>query len=283
MFEVALLLIYMIIMDIRAPVLSFSVLGSWIQPSALSKSMNTTLPSTNGSTQPNGAFVSGRDAVRRAQTRDPLSATQDDGGQVKLALFGRPIPELLLYALVLYQAMENNEFFPDPQPPQDELAASLGEAKSADMEVMGLKIQLAAALSRRDTAIANLVSQSNKRGTYVQLASGGNSTRILSAGMDVRRPRRPVPELEVPTGLYVELSGTAGVATLTWDKVKHARMYMMEYGPVDGPYVQRPVPGQRKVILHDLPIGEMYQFRVRAMGGATGQSDWGPWAKRGIA
>jgi hypothetical protein len=47
--------------------------------------------------------------------------------------------------------------------------------------------------------------------------------------------------------------------------------------------VQRPVPGQRKVILNELPLGEMYQFRVCAMGGATGQSSWSPWAKRGIA
>ena len=245
--------------------------------------MNPALPFTNGSTQLVGCNRG--TVIQSLKTRmfDPLNTTINDGGQVKLALFGRPIPELLLYARVVYQAMEDNEFFPEPQPPQDELATSLGEASAADMDVMGLKIQLAAALSRRDTAVENLVSQLNKRGTYVQLASGGNTTRILSAGIDVRKDRRPVPELDVPTGLYVELSGTAGVATLTWNKVKHARMYMIEYGPVDGPYVQRPVPGQRKVILNELPIGEVYQFRVCAMGGATGQSYWSPWAKRGIA
>jgi hypothetical protein len=245
--------------------------------------MNTALPSTNGSTQRNGAHAPSGDAARPVRTRDPLSSPKDDGGRVKLALFGRPIPELLAYADTVYSAMEDNEFFPDPQPPQDELAAMIEAAKASTLEADNLKSSYAAAVARRDEIICKLTLKLDQRGNYVQMRSGGNSPRILSAGMDVRSPRRPVPELDVPTGLYVELNGTAGVAIITWDKVKHARMYLIEYGPVDGPYVQRPVAGQRKLKLDNLPIGEMYQFRVRAMGGATGQSDWSPWAKRGIA
>lgn len=245
--------------------------------------MNTALPSTNGSTQRNGAHSPSGDAVRPVRTRDPLSFTTDGGGRVKLALFGRPVLELLEYAQLLYNSMEDNEFFPEPQPPQDDLAAMIAAAKASTSEASVLKAAYTAAITRRDEIIEKLTLKLDQRGSYVQMASGGNSVRILSAGMDVRRDRRPVPSLEPPTGLYVELSGTAGVATLTWNKVKHARMYMMEYGPIDGPYVQRAVPGQRKVILNELPLGEIYQFRVRAMGGATGQSDWSPWAKRGIA
>jgi hypothetical protein len=249
----------------------------------MSKSMNTALPSTNGSTQRNGTHASNGDAVRPLRTRDPLSSPKDDGGQVKLALFGRPILELLSYAGLLYDSMENNEFFPDPQPPQDELAAVIAEAKASTLEAECLRGSYAAAVARRNEIIEKLTLRLDQRGNYVQMRSGGNSPRILSAGIDVRRDRRPVPPLEPPTGLYVELSGTAGVATVTWNKVKHAKLYMMEYGPEDGPMVQRAVPGQRKLVFDDLPLGEIYQFRVRAMGGATGQSSWSPWAKRGIA
>lgn len=202
---------------------------------------------------------------------------------VKLALFGRPIPELLSYAGTLYQMMEGNEYFPDPQPPQDELAATLADAKASTLEAARLKSSYAAALARRDEIIGRLVRELDQRGSYVQLRSGGNSQRILSAGIDVRRQRSPVAELDVPLGLQVELNGTAGVAILTWDKVKKARMYLIEYGPVDGPKIHHPVSGQRKLVLPDLTLGVLYQFRVAAMGGATGKSDWSPWVTRGIA
>ncbi len=211
------------------------------------------------------------------------SAPVNDGAQVKLALFGKPIPELLSYAGSVHSAMEDNEFYPDPQPPQDELAVAIEDAKAADLEVMGLQTQLAAAFSRRDALVETLLEKLNQRGRYVQLRSGGNTRRILSAGIDVRRDRRPVGELDVPTGLYVELGGTAGAAIITWDKVKNAKMYMIEYGPIDGPKVNHPVSGQRKLILGELPLGEMYKFRVCAMGGTTGKSDWSPWVTRGIA
>jgi hypothetical protein len=257
-------------------------LGKPDSTSALSKSMNTALPSTNGSTQRNGDHASSGNAVRPVRTRDPLSFTQDDGGRVKLALFGRPIPELLGYARLLHNSMEGNEFFPEPRPPQDDLASAIADAHASMMRVLNLKSQLAAELALRDDLVDKLTLKLDQRGNYVQMASGGNSVRILSAGIEVRRDRRPVQELDVPAGLCVELNGTAGVAALTWSKVKNARMYMIEYGPVDGPYVQRPVPGRRKVELDNLPIGEMYQFRVCAMGGATGQSYWSPWVKRGI-
>ncbi len=60
-------------------------------------------------------------------------------------------------------------------------------------------------------------------------------------------------------------------------------MYMLEYGPVDGSKIQRPLRGRRKLSLSELPPGGTYQFRICAMGGATGQSYWGPWVTRGMA
>lgn len=214
---------------------------------------------------------------------EPVNTAVNDGAQVKMALFGRPIPELLQYARRLHESMEDNPNFREPQPPQDEFEAVLAVAQASTSRASFLKNAYAAAIASRDQAIQKLLRTLDQRGNYVQMKSGGNAARILSAGIEVRRERRPVPVLYPPAGLSVELNGLAGVVILTWYKVMHAKLYLVEYGPVDGPMTQRFVNGPRKLMLSDLPIGKMYQFRVCTIGGASGQSQWGQWVKRGIA
>ena len=204
----------------------------------------------------------------------------DGGARIKLRTFGRSVNELLAFARLLLSSMEDNPNFPDPQPPQESFADLLAAAERSHKEAGLLKLEYKAAIMRRNEWLQHLVAAIDERGSYVQMRSQGNAVAIRSAGIDLRKPRRPIPILPPPTGLVVELNGLPGVMILTWNKVKQARGYMLEYGPVDGPMRQQVLLGRRKLRLNEMKAGVMYQFRLATIGGASGQSMWGSWVKR---
>ena len=220
---------------------------------------------------------------RKFQTAGPGTAGTYGDARVKLETFGRPIPELILFAQTMLNMMEGNEYFPDPQPPQDEFGALVAEAKAATRKADQALIAYRAAITGRDQVITRLKAAIDKRGNYVQAASLGIANRISSAGVGVRKERRKVGPLEPPTGLSIEVGSAIGTMTLTWNKVKNARAYLLEYGPVDGPMTQKTLVGLRKLKLSDLTVGVMYQFRLAAAGGSEGQSPWSEWVKRTAA
>lgn len=204
----------------------------------------------------------------------------DGGARVKLQTFGRSVNELLSFAQLLLDKMEDNPSFPDPQPSQETFADLLSAVRESATDANLLRLQYKAAITRRNQWLEHLVAAIDERGSYVQMRSQGNAVAIRSAGMDVRKPRRPIPILEPPQGLAVELNGVHGMMILTWNKVKHARGYMLEYGPVDGPMRQQVLVGRRKLILSGMTPGVKYQFRLATIGGASGQSVWNSWVTR---
>lgn len=245
--------------------------------------MNAIAPLSPTSLPMNGRIQGSALLPQRFQMIRTEAAGTNDGAKVKLQTFGRPIPELLSFAQNMFNMMEGNAYFPEPQPPQDEFGALVAEAKAATAKASQLKTLFAAAITGRDEAITRLKAAMDKRGSYVQGASMGIANRIYSAGVGVRNARQKVGPLEPPTGLLVEVGQAHGTMTLTWDKVKKARGYMLEYGPVDGPTVQKTLVGLRNLKLSDLTVGTLYQFRIAAIGGSEGQSAWSPWAKRAAA
>ena len=224
-----------------------------------------------------------RAATRTFPADAPDLDLPDGGALVKMEIDGRPILDLLSFAHSLLTSMDENAYFPDPMPAQDVFSQTVEEAKASTMRVMALRSELAAAVSTRDMVIDRLTQQIRQRGNYVQMRSCGIAHRIFSAGMDVRRDRRPVPDLAAPEGLRADLGETVGLMCLTWYKVKNAKAYLMEYGPVNGPMIQRPVTGLRKLVLDDLELGVPYQFRICAIGGPRGHGDWSPWVVRAAA
>lgn len=245
--------------------------------------MNAITPTALTSLPMNGGIQGSMLLPQRLQMVRASAAGTNGGALVKMETFGRPIPDLLLFAQNLYNTMEGNEYFPEPQPPQDEFGALVDEAKAAAANVLFLKTQLATALTGRDEIIKRLLAAIDKRGNYVQAASLGIANRIYSAGLGVRNERRKVGPLEPPTGLNVEVGLAIGTMMLTWNKVKNARAYVLEYGPVDGEMTLKTLVGLRKLKLDDLTVGVTYQFRMAAIGGSEGQSSWSPWVRRAAA
>lgn len=245
--------------------------------------MNAINPIAPTSLPMNGGIHGSMLLPQRLQLVRATAAGTNGGALVKMETFGRPIPELLLFAQKMFNMMEGNEHFPEPQPPQEEFGELVDLASAAAQSAALAKIDYAAAIAVRDEVIERLLAAIDKRGNYVQAASLGIASRICSAGLGVRNERRKVGPLEPPTGLSVEVGVSIGTMMLTWNKVKKARAYVLEYGPVEGPITQKTMVGLRKLSLSDLTVGAIYQFRMAAIGGSEGQSPWSPWVKRAAA
>lgn len=208
---------------------------------------------------------------------------QSGGAQVKLQLFGRPDEDLAQMTKLHLHKMEGNPYFPSPMPSQSELNTLLDtfvqdcrDTRNAMNHVRMLVAQKLRSRRRLEQAL-------NRRGNYVQLASRGDAEAILSTSFAIRRKRQSVSELEAPTEVQAVPGETTGSMILTWSKVKHAKLYRLEYGPVDGPLVEIPLTGRRRKELTGLVVGRLHRFRIAAIGGATGQSPWSAVVERMVA
>lgn len=205
------------------------------------------------------------------------------GAQVKLELFGRPDDDLAQMTRRHLECMENNAHFPDPVPSQGDLG-SLLEAFAQDCRdtrnaMKHVRMLVAQKLKSR----RKLEQALNRRGNYVQLASQGEADLILSTSFGIRKKRQVVLELDPPGDIQVVPGAEPGSMVLTWSKVRHAKLYRLEYGPEDGAKTEIPLTGRRRKELFGLEIGRMHTFRIASIGGLSGQSAWSAAVRRMVA
>jgi hypothetical protein len=134
-----------------------------------------------------------------------------------------------------------------------------------------------AATGAMDTARAALDLILTQRGSYVDLVANGDPNVILSSGFQLRANPTPVGDLAAPANLSVELNDTPGLMLLTWEGVEKARAYNLQISPASTPartWAPLLTSSTTKTRLDDLKLGQLYAFRVAAVGGATGQSPW---------
>jgi hypothetical protein len=144
---------------------------------------------------------------------------------------------------------------------------------------MALKSALAAAVARKNRSRGKFIQALNQRGSYVQGESGGNKQAIISSALGVQRQPKPVGILSPPRGLTVEVGTARGEMIITWDKVKHALMYFLEYG-VEGANPEiLGLTGLRKKTLLLPHLGATYHFLLCASG-TSGNSPWSPTVRR---
>jgi hypothetical protein len=77
--------------------------------------------------------------------------------------------------------------------------------------------------------------------------------------------------------LHLTLNGTPGVMFLDWKSVPHARSYVIQCSPADTmarEWTPVKTSSTVKVKFDGLTLGKVYAFRIAAVGGSTGQSDW---------
>ena len=203
------------------------------------------------------------------------AATPSDGAKVAMKLFGRPDVNLLSFARNHFQAMEDNDRYLEPMPSQATFATVLDAFDESYLEVLALRTALRVALSRKDTCRTQLEQALDQRANYVQAFSNGNKAVMITAALGVQRKRHKVGPLEPPLGVRVIPGPSTGEVIITWGKVKHAKYYMLKYGPEGAHPEHLVLTGRRKRSLM-LPVMDVpYIFSISAIG-SSGQSSYSP-------
>jgi hypothetical protein len=199
--------------------------------------------------------------------------------KVKLDLRGKTDGELGEFAKVHSQMMHDNPDFPFPIPSEDQfdaIAARYQQMLIAALTVQSLARQVTAAL---DTARTDIQNALRTRGNYVQIASDGIPSKILSTGLAICADATPTGQLEPPQNLIATPTRTSGQLIFTWNAVEGARTYLLQQSDASATersWVSLPPNSERKLTLSNLPIGQRLAYRIATIGGSTGQSDWSP-------
>lgn len=219
-------------------------------------------------------------------TTDPVTPPVDDGGIVKIGTAGMTDTEFLNFLQTENAMITGNAAFPTPTPSVVDMAAIITELGTRINLVSERKALLKEATNGKDMTRATAEAMLKSRATYVQLTSNGNSELILSTGFALRSRSSPVGVLPAPLGLRVDLNGTIGKMILNWNAVPKARGYLVECAVAgQNPLVWKliEVGGKPTLTLNGQTVGVTYIFRVAAVGGTGGRSDWSTEATRTAA
>ena len=117
--------------------------------------------------------------------------------KVKLSLGNLSAEDLVAFANTVKTAMTGNANFPTPNPTLAAFGTLITTASTKIAAHNTAKAAAETALADRDAALASLRGSFSLLGDYVQNTSGGDATKIESAGMDVRAAAAPVAMTQV--------------------------------------------------------------------------------------
>ena len=181
-----------------------------------------------------------------------------------------------MFASSVVLGMTNNPAYSNPLVPLDQLSALQQDFEQKDLaSKLGGKV----AMALRNEARAALTEALRRQGSYVQGAAQNLST-LLSSGYTAASRNSAQTPLVRPWVRKIINNGT-GQLLLRITPVANARNYQVQVQIGDGVWQEAGISSQaRRMVLANLTPGTMYNFRVRALGGSTGYSDWSPVTSR---
>jgi hypothetical protein len=133
----------------------------------------------------------------------------------------------------------------------------------------------AAKNNRRDALVALL----RKLAGFVQSNHGNDMAKLLASGFEAVSTNRARTPLEKPSILDI-LNGNTGQLVLRVGAIANSQNYEVQFaligaGGTPGPWTGAGLfSNSRSMPVNGLTPGSEYTFRVRAVGGSTGYSDW---------
>ena len=120
-----------------------------------------------------------------------------------------------------------------------------------------------------------LISDLRQIAAYVESVAKGNADTIRAAGfLVVTHSHNPSTQLDRPTILSI----TAFITTklkIHGSSVRNAHGFELQYRIGTGEWQPlTPYPNPRAMVMDNTIPGTLYEFRLRAIGGSTGFSDW---------
>lgn len=195
--------------------------------------------------------------------------------KVKLNLRFKNDSEILTFSQQHIAAMAGNANFTTPVPTIVAFQA-VYDAYEAALDAAAIAAEAAKEkTSLKDEARFALERALTDRGSYVDLTSGGNEAKILSANLPVRDAAAPVGPLPAPIDFLATMGDMEGEIDLTWSRVRGAKSYIVQHSANVVPRVwsqSKVVPKSQATITGCTP-GEVCVFRVAAVGTA-GQGPW---------
>jgi hypothetical protein len=193
----------------------------------------------------------------------------------KLGLDGLSVPAKIQYVRRLAAAINGNPNFTNPVPSVATLTAQADGLETAYNEAQAARLASKSKTTIQDDQNVAVDLSVAQLASYVDSASGGDATKIESAGFATRATPTPVGELPAPTDVQVLPSEHSGAAEVKWKSVYGAKAYAIERAP-DGDNLSWAVIGtstKKQASLNSMASGTKYWFRVAAIGTA-GQSAW---------
>ncbi len=119
---------------------------------------------------------------------------------------------------------------------------------------------------------------------FTETATGGDPTKIVSAGFDVRGTPTPTPELGLVEGVIVRLNGAPGHSKLSWNALAGADGYVIQGSPdpiTATSWTQSVVSTKANFQANGATAGQKYWYRVAGFN-ALGQGPWSEIAPRPV-
>ena len=215
---------------------------------------------------------------------EPVIETIPGGAKVRLELSPRTDSNLTAFGEANDAAMTGNPNFPNPVPSMAIFRAKLSEFEDLQGQLENLRVQVKNLTEQKDRVRAEFQALFTQRGQYVEMASNGDPDIIATSGLPLRRPPTPVGQLPWPEALKVEQSQVVGELIVRWASVNAAKGYLLQCAEVvaDKPreWVNAYTGGKFTSSQKSLTPGKTYDFRVAALGGSTGQSEFSPVVSR---
>lgn len=191
--------------------------------------------------------------------------------KVSLGFARLPDAELDNFTQGVIERMTGNVAFPTPPVTM----ANLQTAKTD----FSAKIAAAHAGGPADTAAKNnsrqaLLGMLRLLVSYVQMTCNNDMAVLLGSGVASMSTSRAQTPLDLPLALVIK-NGTSGQLVASVTPVKNTSMYEGRAKGPTGDWMPSVFTGDSRHITFDgLTPGVVYTLQVRALGGATGQSDW---------
>jgi hypothetical protein len=176
--------------------------------------------------------------------------------------------ELATKATTVVSKMTGNTTFPAPSPALNSITAQVNllNAKLTEQSAALRTYQQKSAEVQAEKKQLYLLLQT--QATYVQLTSGGDEIKILSAGFDVKDNPSPIGTLEAPKKVLANAGGSDGEIEVTFNQVYGAKSYVIEVSyDVNNPEAWdiHTIVTRTKAKLANLESGKRIWVRVAAV------------------
>lgn len=206
----------------------------------------------------------------------PLIPRRKTMAKPKLELRDKTDLQLKSFAEAVVTAMTGNPNFTTPSPPLADITTKNTTFNTKMQTIATLEAQLRTAYSEKEDARAELEQELTYLANYVEGAAKGDAAKIESAGMQVRSGTTPVGTPEAPTGLTATFGDFDGEIDLSWEPVKGAATYEVDFRLHNGTaeWARAKSTTSSRTTVGGMTSGQQYAFRVRAVGSAGP----GPWS-----